>query len=403
MADVYNYVEPEGVIIPDTEEIQNQVISEFKSLFGSDLITTPNTPQGLLISAETSERDAVAVNNATLANQINPNVAGGIFLDAIAALMGIQRTVATYSTVTATLTGAIGAIIPSGSLAKETVFGELFQLVSTTVIPIGGSITAQFQAVNPGPIACNPSTLTQKVSVVIGWETVTNLAAAVLGTDTQTDDQMRSYRRNTLAVLGQALPQAILSGLYATPNVQSATFIENVTSAPAVIQGVSLVANSIYTCVDGGTDADVADVLLNKKSGGCAYNNGAPGATPVSINRTDPYSGQVYAIKFDRPQLIPIFVQVSYRAGQSDPTTTIKNAILNYADGLIPGEPGWVVGADASPFELAGAVLYFDNTIFIENVALSLLPGGPFTSVTIPIGAFQKATITPSSIAVIPV
>ncbi len=398
MADVYNYVEPEGVIIPDTEVIGDQVVNEFKTLFGADLITTPNTPQGLLISAETTARDGVAVNNATLANQINPNLAGGIFLDAIAALTGTQRTSATFSTVTATVSGVPGTIIPSGSLAQETVFNHLFQTISMVTIPVGGSIDVGFQSVDAGPIACNASTLTTIVSVVIGWESVTNMFAAVLGTDTQTDDQMRAYRRATLAVQGQALPEAILSGLFATPNVRSATFRENTAATTQVIDGVTMVAHSIYACVDGGTDLDVANVLLNKKSGGCAYNNGAPGATPVSVPIVVPFSGQLMNILFDRPALIPIYALVKYRGGQTDPATTIKTAIVNYANGLIPNEPGLIVGADASPFEFAGAVLFYDTTIFIEDVGLSLVPGGPFTSVTIPIEVFQKATIDAASI-----
>jgi hypothetical protein len=402
MADVYKYVEPEGVIIPDTEVINNGVITEFKSLFGADLIVTPNTPQGLLITAETTARDSVATNNATLANQINPNLAGGIFLDAIAALTGTQRTAASFSLVTGTVAGVPGTIIPAGSLARENVFNHLFQTVTMVTIPVTGSIDVQFQAVDPGPIACTAGTLVIIVSVVIGWETVTNAAAAVLGTDTQTDDQMRAYRRATLALQGQALPQAILAGLFATPNVKSATFRENTANTTQVIDGVTMVAHSIYACVDGGTDLDVATVLLNKKSGGCAYNNGAPGATPVTVPIVDPYSGQLYNILFDRPELIPIYAQVTYSGGQTDPGTTIKNAIVNYANGLIPNEPGLIVGADVSPFEFAGAVLFYDTTIFIEDVGLSLTPGGPYTSVTIPIEVFQKATIDAASITAVP-
>jgi hypothetical protein len=213
---------------------------------------------------------------------------------------------------------------------------------------------------------------------------------------------MRAYRRATLALQGQALPQAILAGLFATPNVKSATFRENTANTTQVIDGVTMVAHSIYACVDGGTDLDVATVLLNKKSGGCAYNNGAPGATPVTVPIVDPYSGQLYNILFDRPELIPIYAQVTYSGGQTDPGTTIKNAIVNYANGLIPNEPGLIVGADVSPFEFAGAVLFYDTTIFIEDVGLSLTPGGPYTSVTIPIEVFQKATIDAASITAVP-
>ena len=99
MADVYDYILTTGVIVSDTGVINEEVITEYQQAFGSDLVTTPNTPQGVLITAETAARVAVADNNAALANQINPNVAGGVFLDAIGALTGTYRTPATPSTV----------------------------------------------------------------------------------------------------------------------------------------------------------------------------------------------------------------------------------------------------------------------------------------------------------------
>jgi uncharacterized phage protein gp47/JayE len=399
--DVYQYVEPDGVIIPDTEVIQTQVIAEYKALFGQDFIVTANTAQGLLISAETQSRDGIAVNNATVANQINPNIAGGIFLDAIAALTGIQRTVATYSTVVGTVTGVAGTIIPAGSQAKETVGQQVFQTVSMITIPIGGSIDVTFQAVNAGPIAVSPGTLTQIVSVVLGWETVTNSAAGTLGTETQSDDALRLYRRNTLAIQGEGLAEAILSGLYATPNVHSATFRENFLTTTEVIDGVTMNPNSIYACVDGGTDSDIAATLVAKKNGGCQYTNGA--GISVSVSYTEPFSGQVMTILFDRPTPVPVKIRVTIRVQDtlSDPLTAVQNAILNYAAGLIPGEPGFTVGTSVSPFEIAGAINYYSRSIFVTLVEVSLQTPVSYSTNTLPIAIFEIATIAVSDITVI--
>lgn len=91
----YGYVTSTGVIVPDTSTTLDQVRSEYRAAFGDDLDTSAETPQGVLITAETESRDAVARNNADLANQINPNLAGGVFLDAIWQLTGGQRVRAT--------------------------------------------------------------------------------------------------------------------------------------------------------------------------------------------------------------------------------------------------------------------------------------------------------------------
>ena len=68
----YNYVNRTGVIVPDTSDIQSDVQDEYRSALGTDLDVSPQTPQGRLIAGETTSRTAVAVNNATLANQIKP-------------------------------------------------------------------------------------------------------------------------------------------------------------------------------------------------------------------------------------------------------------------------------------------------------------------------------------------
>src|SRR5262245_56358910 len=126
MAD-FEYITETGVIVPDTAELQTQVEGEFKEAFGADLIVTPNTPQGVLITAEVSARSGVLRNNAALANQINPNLAGGVFLDAIWSLTGGQREAADFSFIPdVSLLGLPGLPIPAGSQASL-VDGTLFQ------------------------------------------------------------------------------------------------------------------------------------------------------------------------------------------------------------------------------------------------------------------------------------
>ncbi|MFY2598721.1 hypothetical protein ACOTHJ_07755 [Achromobacter xylosoxidans] len=57
-------------------------------MFGDDMPIEPATPQGLLITRITEERDAIGRSNAELANQINPALSGGVFLDSLMVLTG---------------------------------------------------------------------------------------------------------------------------------------------------------------------------------------------------------------------------------------------------------------------------------------------------------------------------
>ncbi len=396
MAD-YQYLTETGVIVPDTSDLLSTVEDEFRAALGADLVTDPNTPQGAMIAAEVIARAAVLGNNAAVANQINPGLAGGVFLDAIWALTGGQRIAATRSVVPGVeLQGLAGVAIPAGSQAALA-DGTIFESVSGVVLDALGAGVVDFQAIEPGPTAVNPGALTQIVTAVLGWDSVTNPTAATLGRNLESDLAARLRRRNTLSLQNVALPEAISSALYDTPNVRSLAFRENVTNVPQVIDGVTLVPHSIFVCVDGGTDDDVAAALLANKSLGAAWN----GTTTVNV--TDPSSGQVYPVQFQRPAAVAVAARVTVRnlSAQTDIVPAVRQAILDFAAGLIDGEAGFTVGSSVSPFELAGAVTRQVPGVYVKLVEIGFPPTPTWTTNEIPISIEQIATIIEGDIAVV--
>lgn len=396
MAD-YQYLESTGVVVPDTSDLLTSVQNEYRAAFGADLVVDPSTPQGVLITAETLARDAVVRNNAALANQINPNIAGGVFLDAIWALTGGQRTAATRSTVAATLTGVPGSIIPAGVRASVGIGGAEFELISAVVLGTDGTIAGNFQSVDFGPIPAIPGGLDTIVTPILGWETITNPGSALLGSETQSDVSTRRTRRNTLALQGVSLPEAITSSVYIVEGVKSLSFRENITSLTQTIDGVVMIPHSIYVCVDGGTDQDVANALLANKSLGAGWNG------DLSVDVLEPASGQIYTVKFSRPNEIPILIRVTVRVGSvtGNPSDLIRGAIVQYVNGEMDGEDGWVVGADASPFELSAAINTLAPGIFVTKLELAKQSVGTYSTDTIDIAIYEKATTVEGYIEII--
>jgi len=157
--------------------------------------------------------------------------------------------------------------------------------------------------------------------------------------------------------------------------------------------GISMIDHSVYACVDGGTDLDVAASLLENKSSGAAWN----GNTVVSV--TEPASGQVYAVQFDRPSEIGILVRITVSNVTTDAVT---QAILDYAAGLINNVTGFIVGQDVSPFEIAGAVMAENPGSYVSNCEISLSTGSPsFSTDPIAIALNQVAHTQLSFITVI--
>ena len=504
----YQYLDATGVVVADTSSLLAETQSEYRTVFGADLVVTPDTPQGVLITAETLARTEVVKNNAALANQINPNVAGGVFLDAIMALTGMQRTPATKTVVPeVTLSGVAGTVISAGTQAK-TAAGDLFVSLSTVTLSGAGSASVDFASVEYGPIPCGAGDLDAVVSSVLGWETVTNPTAGTPGAATQSDQAARALRQNTLAFQGVALAEAVTSALCATEGVRSLSFLENYNSAPQGMlvsiaggstlagqiwgmtttgvvvvgtdpmdfarsaqslpivnpwpvaafsttgevtlsglatqgggdwpstltagqvvlvkdqstasenglwlaasgawtrdaydadgstilgsnSGISLIKNSIYACVDGGSDTDVAAALLENKSSGCAWNGG------TTVNLVEPSSGQTYAVQFDRPNVVGVLVKVTTSNGNA---ANITQAILDYAAGKIDGLAGFVVGADVSPFEIAGAVMAESPGYYISKVEVSLTSPISYSTSAIAVGADEIAATQFSYITVV--
>lgn len=368
----YQYIDSTGVIIPDTADLQTEIEGEYKTaLQDPNLPTDPELPQGALIVAETNARSAVVANNAAVANQFNPNESGGRFLEALCRLTGLEPPIATPTLVRGvSITGVSNTTVPALSLCKPTTDpnAPLFQTTSAVTI-LAGVGTVDIQAVDPGPTPASPVGAWVIVSDVLGWETIDITSGEItIGTNKLSDAALRTLRNQTLGLNGVGLAESTISALNDTPGVQSLQFLENVQGTTQTISGISLVAHSIWVCVSGGTDNDVATALLGAKGLGCNWN----GATTVNI--TDPSSGQTYPVKFDRPTQITTYIRVTYKAASvsgADMTDAIVTAVLDYANGVSVVGPGLGVGVDVSPFEIAAAVAAEIPGMFITKVEQS--------------------------------
>jgi asparagine N-glycosylation enzyme membrane subunit Stt3 len=144
--------------------------------------------------------------------------------------------------------------------------------------------------------------------------------------------------------------------------------------------------------VDGGSDTAVAAALLENKSSGCAWNGG------TSVSVVEPASGQTYTVLFDRPTPVGILVRVTTTNGNAQ---NITQAILDYAAGTINGLAGFVVGADVSPFEIAGAIMSEYPGYYISKVEVSLESSVSYSTNAIAIGVNQIAATQASYVTVV--
>jgi hypothetical protein len=402
----YDYLTPSGVIVPDTSQIQSDVISEYESAFEDPTLNmNPETPQGTLGVTEIACRAAMVANNAAVANQINPNQAAGIFLQAICALTGLTIPVSTPSTIAGvTVSGQPNTPLPAGSIAElqdseGNHTGIFFETVEAVNFGLTGSTTVDFEAQEDGPTAAAPGQLKFVVSDVLGWETVYNAASAVPGDLAPSDVQLRQLRNNTLAGQGSSLDEAVISAVQKVPGVviNGVAFRQNILHTNQTINGIPLLPNSIWVCVQGGDNTAVANAIRCAKSGGCNYTGYQ---NSVTVNLTDPYSGQLCPVTFDRPSSVAIQVAITVVLPNTSYTANdVVQAILDYAAGEVSGQAGFVLSQSVAPFDIAGGVVQEIPGIKVKNLMVCQL-GGTLSTNLIPLTLNQVATLSANNINV---
>ena len=177
---VVKFDELTGVVVPDSSEIREDFAKGIVKAFRSDpdrpdVNVEPTSPMGQVVDLVAAEIEAKNAEIAYLANQLNPQTARGVFLDAIGGLYGIDRKLSEPSVVTCTLTGLKGTVIPYGAIVQDT-NGNNFRhsAVGGAVIGDDGTVTTTFESVEHGSVEVAPETVTKIVTIVAGWDAVTN-------------------------------------------------------------------------------------------------------------------------------------------------------------------------------------------------------------------------------------
>lgn len=303
---------PLGAVAPPESAIVTGLDADWNAAFGGGLNTNPPEPAGQLIASEAA---IIGNNNDDLLfifNNVDPAYASGRMQDAIARIYFIERLPSQPTVLQITCGGLQNVIIPANALISDGL-GNLYFNAAQAIIGLGGTVTAEFNAVVNGPTSVPASVSIYQSQP--GWNTV-SVSSGVVGQLTETRAAFELRRELTVAANGQAAVQNVLGALLGggangmgVAGVIDAYVTDNSTGSPATTGGVVLNPNSLYVCVAGGASADVAQAIWIKKNPGCAYT----GNTTVVV--TDSNSGYslpypTYNVVFEIPIAAPIAFNV---------------------------------------------------------------------------------------------
>lgn len=272
----------------------------------------------------------------------DPNNATGVQLDSLCQLVGITREVASYSTVTLTLTGTSGTVIVEGSIVQGGGDdGKARWRTTDDVTLSGGTGSVVARAVDVGVVTANPATVTTIVTPIAGWTAVTNAAAAIPGTARESDAVLRRRRAASLQTAGSRSIAALRANLIEVDGVQAAVVIENTTSATAIIEGVSLTAHSVQVVLYPNTlttdqKQAAAQAIYDHMPGGIAMNGNDVTAT---VTGGDGFAKTI-VWEWATTTTVNIATTVTLRTGYvlADVDTAIQDLVEEYFTGLAVGE-----------------------------------------------------------------
>lgn len=190
-----------------------------------------------------------------LYDQLDPDNAQGVQLDAIGALRGVPRNQPTSSTATVTLTGTAGTIIPAGKVVEGggSDGTARWTLSADATVGGGGTVDVTVTAQEAGLITAGIGEITTIVTPVSGWTAVTNAAAVsestTAGVAREVDSAYRLRQADSLQITGSTNAAAIRAALRDLDFVTTAIVLENDTGSSTTIGGVTVSANSIAVII----------------------------------------------------------------------------------------------------------------------------------------------------------
>jgi len=384
-------------VLPAEADILAGVQADINAAFGGGVNPGLTTPQGQLAQTETAIIGDKNNQIAYIANQVNPAFASGIWQDAIGYIYFMTRIQASGTVVNATCVGAVGTVIPLGSIAQDT-SGYLYASTAAATIPSSGSVTVEFQNQTTGPIACPIGSLNNIYTAVAGWNTVSNPAAGALGNAVESRAAFEFRRQSSVAVNAVNSIQSIQAAVLAVPNVLQAVVVDNSTNSTVNYGSTSypLAAHSICVSVAGGTSSAIATAIWNKKPPGCGYN----GNTTVTVYDNTYASPIPYTVTYLTPTSTPAYFTVNIKNSPllpSNITQLVQNAVLASFNGQDGGTAVTINSTTYSGRYYANINAISPNVNVIEvYLGASASP----STLSIAFGIDQLPTLSASNIAV---
>lgn len=278
-------ITPAGISAPPYADILASLQASFQSIYGSDIYIAPDSQDGQFLALIAS---AIHDNNQAMIavhQSYSPSYAQGAGLSSQVKINGLQRLVPTHSTAVGTVVGQAGTVIVNGVVKDDN--GNKWNLPASVTIPVTGEIDVTVTAQEAGALQASIGFISSIETIMLGWQTFTNTAAAVVGAPVESDAQLRKRQSISTALPALSNLDSILASIGNVEGVQRYAVYENDT---ATTDANGVPAHSIAPVVSGGSVADIVEAIAVRKPPGIQTFGSTSGTyfdqvgMPVTIN-----------------------------------------------------------------------------------------------------------------------
>lgn len=374
------------------EEINEEMESRAKNLFGNDIDLSDTSPDGMHIKNAAYEIAELWKLAEDIYYSAYKDTAEGISLSYVGKYIGIKRKEGKKSIVELDFTGTPGTIIPSNF--KVETGGDNTKVFYTdmevTIDALGAASVSGTAEMEGSSYNVSSNTITIITNPLPGVNSVTNLEEAYEGQDVESDISFRSRYDDSIEKGGTATINAILAAVS-----EVATDVKVFQNYTSDTDADGRPPKSVEVVALGGSDEDIAYAIFGSISGGIE----PYGTSTVDVVDA---SGNPHTIGFSRADTKDIYVVLDI-SKNSDYVgdDSVKDAVINYIGGTLTDTSqvlGLSFGEDVIQFKIGTAV---GNLAGIEDLIVKLgIAPNPTDFLNIQIDVKEVAQTDPTKVVI---
>jgi hypothetical protein len=355
------------------------------------------TTAAITLSASGAVRWEIATNGALATGNYTVTVDGTPYT--YAATVPADTEAVIFGALAGTITAVSGLTAVYNAGDGELVVTSDADAVTGLPVEINASLTANMkfnevgnlqamESVETGPIIAYAGNLTV-ATLTTGWTSATNTLAATVGTNIETDAELRIRAARSVAIPGASVLDAIYANVADVSGVTAALVISNRTET---VDANGTTAKSIHAIVLGGTDAAIAARLWAV----VGATSGMDGSTTENVVDAQ---GATQAVKFSRPTQVPMSVRIT-RTNNTEEEYPANGDDLIIAAVLAYGNLH-SMGNDVIPDRFYGSVFGACSGTLTVTVEVKKTAGGVYSTAPYSVDYDEIATFSSGSITVV--